>query len=144
MLDLIAVRMADDAQDARAGGLTVKIQDESYSINASEHCFVGIDYSATVYMSDGPSPDVASVWFERANLSWVVTALRDVINIYGLPDQRIQRGADSLRIDESGPEPAPFIGIYNKRPADVPHAGAQLVRLTKPLAERLLRELEQL
>jgi len=67
-----------------------------------------------------------------------------MINIYGLPDQRIQSGSDSLRIDETGPEPAPFIGLYNKRPADVPHAGAQLVRLTKPLAVRLLTELEQL
>jgi hypothetical protein len=122
----------------------VKIQDESYSINASEQSFVGIDYSATVYMSDGPNPDNASVWFERTNLPWVVRALRDIINVYGLPAQRIQSGGDSLRVNESGPEPAPFIGIYNKRPSDAPHGGAQLVQLTKPLAERLLAELEQL
>lgn len=122
----------------------MKIEDESYSIDTSDPSFLGIDYSATVFLPGGPHRNAASVWFERANLPWVVSALRDVINIYGLPDQRIQSGSDSLRIDETGPEPAPFIGLYNKRPADVPHAGAQLVRLTKPLAVRLLTELEQL
>lgn len=122
----------------------MKIENESYYIDTSEQPFVRIDYSATVFLPNGPRSRAVSVWFERANLGWIVRSLRELINVYGVPEQRIQSGSDSLRVDESGPEPAPIISIFNKRPADAPHAGAHLIQLTKPLAGRLLAELEQL
>lgn len=122
----------------------MKVENESYSVDTSEQAFVRIDYSATVFLPNGPRSRAVSVWFERANLPWVVSSLRDLINVYGLPEQRIQSGSDSLRVDESGPEPAPIISIYNKRPPDAPHAGAHLIQFTKPLAGRLLAELEKL
>jgi len=117
---------------------------ESYVIDVSEPQFVRIDRSATVSMAWGPSSDSYSVWFERASLAWVVAALRECIETYGAPSQRTTAGQDSLRIDETGPEPAPFINIFNRRPLGAPHEGAQLVSLSKPRAAQLLAELEQL
>jgi hypothetical protein len=122
----------------------MKVLSESVSVDVSEPGFVRIDRTAKVAMPWGESPDNSTVWIERTNLPWLVSALRDCVTIYGTPCQRTSAGQDSLRVDESGPEPAPFINIYNKRPAGVTHEGAQLVTLTKPAAVQLLSDLERL
>ena len=122
----------------------MKILDESYAIDNSNTGFIRIDRSASIVFPWGERSRSSSVWFERASLPWVTDALRACIGTYGTPCQRTTTGQDSLRIDESGPEPAPFINIYNERPAGAAHEGAQLVSLSKPLAGKLLAELEQL
>jgi hypothetical protein len=122
----------------------MKVLNESISVDVSEPGFVRIDRSARVAMPWGARPDDSTVWLERTNLPWLLTALRDCVTVYGSPCQRTTAGQDSLRVDESGPEPAPFINIYNKRPAGVAHGGAQLISLTKPAAIQLLSDLERL
>jgi hypothetical protein len=122
----------------------MKLLNETWSIDMSEPAFVRIDRTATVAMPWGTSPDHATVWIERQNLPWLVGALRDSIWVYGCPCQRTTAGQDSLRVDESGAEAAPFINIYNERPAGVTHEGAQLITLTKAAAIQLLSDLERL
>lgn len=117
---------------------------ETFEVDNCDSDFVRIHRSAVVEMPWGNSPEAASVWIERGNLEWVRAALRCCISNYGTPAQRTSAGLDSLRVDESGPEPAPFINIFNKRPPGVPHEGAQLVTLSKRVAARLLADLERL
>ena len=122
----------------------MKIVSETFSVDVSDPEFLRIDRSAVIEMPWGKSPEATSVWIERKNLEWVRAALRQCIRVYGTPAQRTTAGLDSLRVDESGPEPAPFINIFNKRPLGTRHEGAQLVTLSKPVAEKLLADLEHL
>lgn len=85
-----------------------------------------------------------SLWFERSHLTWLIDALESCLTIYAVGTLELTSGHDSLKVAETGPEPAPFINIYNKRLEGSPHAGRYWVSFTKPLAQRLLGELRQL
>jgi hypothetical protein len=122
----------------------MKLLNETCTVDTSEPAFVRIDRTANVAVPYGASPDHSTVWIERRNLPWLVAALRNSITVYGCPCQRTTAGHDSLRVDESGPEAAPLINIYNKRPTRVTHEGAQLITLTRPTAMQLLSDLERL
>jgi hypothetical protein len=119
----------------------MNILKESYSIDTSVPGFVHVQYTQLV---DNGVDMGGHMWFERANLPWVVDALKTCINVYATPRVALQAGQDSLSVSESGHEQQPFIGLRNRRPADAPHPGAFAVSLTKPLATQFVDELDKL
>jgi hypothetical protein len=119
----------------------MKILKESFFIDTSEPGFIHVEH---VQLS-GSGVDMGSpMWFECANLRWVIDTLRACATTYAFPETNHQSGQDSLSVDESGPEQAPFINLYNRRPNDAPHGGAFVLAMSKPVSERLIDELDAL
>ena len=122
----------------------MSIATDSYVLDLAQPDFVHIDYSGLRSTAAGPHEFKASLWFERRNLRWLVEALRACIATYGLPEAGQANGHDSLRVYESGPEPAPYINLENERSKGVEHGGFQWFAMSKRLAEKLSDELAQL
>lgn len=122
----------------------MSIISDSYVLDLAQHEFIHIDYSSLRSTAAGEHEFKASLWFERRNLRWLVEALRACIATYGLPEARAANGDDSLRVYESGPEPAPYVNLENERSKDAEHGGFQWFAMSKPLAKRLSDELAQL
>jgi hypothetical protein len=119
----------------------VNILKESYAIDTSESGFVHVTYTQLV---DNGVDMGGQMWFERANLRWVVDALKACVQTYGAAKTSTQAGQDSLSVAESGHEQQPFVNLRNRRPVDAPHPGAFTVALTKPLAAQFVAELDKL
>lgn len=122
----------------------MSIISDTYVMDASEEGFVRIDYSSQRATAAGPHEFKATLWFERANLGWLIEALEACVSVYGLAEQSTTSGRDTLRIYESGPEPAPYINLENERAEDAPHGGFQWFAMSKPLARKLIGELSEL
>lgn len=119
----------------------MNILKEAYSIDTSEPGFVHVTYTQLV---DNGVDMGGQMWFERANLPWVVDALKTCVQTYGAAKTSTQAGQDSLSVAESGHEQQPFVNLRNRRPADAAHPGAFTVALTKPLAVKFVDELAKL
>ena len=83
----------------------------------------------------------ASIWFERANLKWVVEALRRSLTTYGVGELARTSGNDAITVYESGSEWQEIFNIDNQRPTHVPHSGTYWIGMSRTLAEKLLSEL---
>jgi hypothetical protein len=116
----------------------VKVVNESYSIDPSQPGFIRVHH---VRILDSGVDMGGAMWFERANLSWVVDTLRACIDTYAFPEAAQQRGQDSFIVSESGPEQAPIISLRNRRPKDALYGGAFTLAMSKPVAEKLVAEL---
>lgn len=114
------------------------IKHESYSVDTSEPGFIHIHH---VQIEDTGIDMGSHIWFERSNLPWVVGSLRQCVTTYGYPGAELQSGQDHLRVFESGAEQEPFINLRNRRPQDAPHGGAYVLMISKPVTEKLIREL---
>lgn len=117
---------------------------DSYSITLDDPGLIRIEYRSRRDTAAGPLTRNTSIWFERTNLRWLVESLRQCITIYGQPELSTQQGNDHLKVFESGPEPAPYINVENKRPDGVEHPGFTWFAMSKPLAEELTFELDAL
>ena len=114
---------------------------ESYSIDTSEPGFIHVTFVKLVASGvDMGGP----MWFERANLPWVVDTLRACIATYAFPETSKTAGQDNLAVLESGHEQQPFVKLRNRRPADAPHPGAFTISMSKPLAPQFVDELARL
>lgn len=116
----------------------MKVVKESYSIDPSQPGFIHVHH---VQVLDSGVDMGGPMWFERANLRWVVDTLRACINTYAFPETAQKSGQDSFIVNESGPEQAPIINLRNRRPKDAPHGGAFTLAMSKPVAEKLVAEL---
>jgi hypothetical protein len=117
------------------------IKQESYSIDTSDPAFIHIHH---VQIEDTGVDMGGHMWFERANLPWVVGSLRACVSTYAYPGAETQSGQDHLKVFESGAEQAPIINLRNRRPKDAPHSGVYALMMSKPVAEKLTRELAAL
>jgi hypothetical protein len=84
------------------------------------------------------------LWFSRDNLPWLIEQLQAVLTTYGFEDVIEERGDDSFKVFESGPEQAPVINIQNRRPKGGDHGGMFALLMSKPIAQSLLDQLQQL
>jgi hypothetical protein len=117
------------------------IKQESYSVDTSDAGFVHIHH---VQIEDTGVDMGGHMWFERSNLRWVVDALQACLSTYGFPGVEAQSGQDQLKVFESGAEQAPIINLRNRRSKDAPHGGVYALMMSKPVAEKLTRELAAL
>jgi hypothetical protein len=106
-----------------------------------ESGFIHVEHTKLI---DGDVDMGGPMWFERANLRWVIDTLRACITTYAFPETALQAGQDSLSVLESGHEQQPFVKLRNRRPADAPHPGAFTLSLSKPLATQFVDELARL
>lgn len=117
------------------------IKQESYSIDTSENGFIHIHH---VQIEDTGVDMGGHMWLERGNLAWAVDSLQTCLSTYGFPGVETQSGQDHLKVFESGAEQAPIINLRNRRPKDAPHGGVYALMMSKPIAEKLTRELAAL
>lgn len=117
------------------------ITQESYSVDASDPDFVHVHH---VQIRDHNRDAGGHMWFERSNLRWVVDSLQACLSTYAFPGVETHSGQDHLNVFESGPEQAPIIKLHNRRPKDAPHGGVYALMMSKPVAEKLTRELAAL
>jgi hypothetical protein len=112
------------------------IVQESYTIETAEPGFIHVQSVRLIESSvaGGPIDMGGAMWFEHANLNWVIETLRACVTIYGFEKTSLQSGQDTLQVGESGPEQQPIVSLRNRRPADAAHAGAFTLALSKPLA----------
>ncbi|HTE55670.1 MAG TPA: hypothetical protein VK698_32670 [Kofleriaceae bacterium] len=116
----------------------MKNQIETYTIDTSEPGFIGI---RQVKVKEDGTDLSDHLWFERDSLSWVVDTLRAAISNYGFPRTETTIGKDSLRVFESGHEQAPYINLFNLRPADAPHGERFALAFSKQLVDKLVDQL---
>ena len=116
----------------------MNIQSETYSIDVSEPDFVHVHQ---VRVKDNGKDIGGHIWFERANLEWVVRTLRASVSTYAFPETTTRAGNDSLKVFESGHEQAPVINLFNVRPDGVPHGGVFARTFGKPVAAKLAEDL---
>lgn len=116
----------------------MNIQSETYSIDVFEPGFVHVHQ---VRVKDNGKDIGGHIWFERANLGWVVDTLRACVGTYAFPETATRAGDDSLKVFESGHEQAPVINLFNVRPDGAPHGGVFARTFGKPVAERLVEDL---
>lgn len=114
---------------------------ESYKVDLADPVFVHVECSAVMDTAVGLRTQNASIWFERANLPWVVEALRRSLTTYGLGELARASGNDAITVYESGSERQATFNIDNQRPSDVPHSGTYWIGMSRTLAEKLLSEL---
>jgi len=117
----------------------MKIVKESVTVDAAEPGFVHVIQQR---VKDTGKDIGGQIWFERANLRWVIDALRACLTTYALPEAVLQRGQDSLKVFESGPEQEPVINLFNTRPEGAPHGGVYARSMSRPVAEQLARQLD--
>ena len=111
---------------------------ESYFIDTSEPDFVHIDH---VEIGRRGVEMSCKVWFETANLPWVVDAIRARLTNRALPETGIDSGNDSLRVFETSFDDLSSIAIVNDRTDDAPYGGPHTQILSKSLAEELVDDL---
>jgi hypothetical protein len=116
----------------------VKIVKESITVDAAEPGFVHVVQER---VKDTGQDIGGQIWFERANLRWVVDALRACLATYGYPETALQSGQDSLKVFESGPEQAPVINLFNVRPKDAAHGGVYARSMSRQVAAQLADQL---
>jgi hypothetical protein len=114
---------------------------ELYTIDTSEPGFIHIHH---VDREESGLDMGGHIWFERGSLPWVVDTLRACTTTYGFPESVTRIGQDSLKVFESGAEQAPYINLFNVRPADARHGGIFARSFSKPLAKKLVLELAAL
>jgi hypothetical protein len=117
------------------------IKQESYSVDTSDSGVVHIHH---VQLEDTGVDMGGHMWLERSNLRWVVDSLQACLGTYAFPGVETQSGQDHLKVFESGAEQAPIINLRNRRPKDAPHGGVYALMMSKPVAEKLTRELATL
>jgi hypothetical protein len=116
----------------------VKIVKETVAVETAEPGFVHV----TQHRVKDTGQDIGGqLWFERENLRWVIDTLRACLSTYGFPETVLQRGQDSLKVFESGPEQAPLVNLFNVRPRDVEHGGVFARSLSRIVAEELADQL---
>jgi hypothetical protein len=111
---------------------------ESYTLDTSDPNIIHIHHVQVEHNGvnmGGP------MWFERKNLPWVVQNLQACLTTYAFPEASLQSGPDDLKVLESGPEQAPIINLLNRRDKDAAHGGVYALLLSKPIAEKLVKEL---
>src|SRR5581483_7121016 len=113
----------------------MNIVKESYSIDASDPGFIHVKL---IKIIDSGVDMGGPMWFERANLRWVIDTMRACITTYAFPETSTQAGQDSLSVLESGHEQQPFVKLRNRRPADASHPGAFTLSISKPLAPQFV------
>lgn len=117
------------------------ITSESISVSGSEPGFVHVQHRQ---LRDSGVDMGGPLWFGKDNLPWVIETLRECLGTYGFPGAEAQRGGDSFKIFESGPEQAPIVNIQNRRAKDGTHGGMFALLMSRPIAEELLHELQRL
>jgi hypothetical protein len=117
------------------------IEQESYSVDTSERGLIHIRH---VQIRETGVDLGGPMWFERANLRWVVDSLRACMTTYAFPGVEMQNNHDQLHVFESGPEQAPIINLQNRRAKDAPHGGVYALMISKSVAEKLVAELAAL
>jgi hypothetical protein len=83
---------------------------------------------------------VETLWFERANVPWLVDSLRACLSASVFEDARLERGQDRLEVYRTDVEPI-FVNIFNDRPVRAPHGHMYFLSMTMPTAKKLLRHL---
>jgi hypothetical protein len=116
----------------------VKIVKESVAIDAAEPGFIHVTQQR---VKDTGQDIGGQIWFERANLRWVVDTLRACLATYGFPETVLQSGQDSLKVFESGPEQAPVVNLFNVRPKDAAHGGVYARSMSRRVAEQFADQL---
>lgn len=116
----------------------MKIVKESVAVDTSEPGFVHVTQQR---VKDTGQDIGGQLWFERENLRWVIDTLRACLATYGFPETVLERGGDSLKVFESGPEQAPVVNLFNVRPKDAPHGGVYARSLSRQVAEELADQL---
>lgn len=114
------------------------IAKESYTLDTSDPNVIHIHHVQVEHNGvnmGGP------MWFERSNLPWVVQNLQACLTTYAFPEASLQGGPDNLKVLESGPEQAPIINLLNRRDKAAPHGGVYALLMSKPIAEKLVKEL---
>lgn len=119
----------------------MKIVRESVAVDAAEPGFIHVTQQR---VKDTGQDIGGQIWFERANLRWVIDTLRACLATHGFPEAVLQGGQDSLKVFESGPEQDPVINLFNVRPADAPHGGVYARSMSRPVAEQLATQLAAL
>lgn len=119
----------------------MNIVKESVAVDAAEPDFIHVVQQR---IKDTGKDIGGQIWFERANLRWVVDTLRACLTTYGFPETVLQSGQDSLKVFESGPEQQPVVNLFNVRPKDAPHGGVYARSMSRPVAEQLATQLAAL
>jgi hypothetical protein len=117
----------------------VKIRKETVAVDAAEPGFVHVIHQQ-IY-EDLDENMGGDIWFERANLRWVIDTLGACLTTYAFPETELHHGQDNLKVFESGPEQQPFVNLFNTRPKDAPHGGVTANNFSKPIARQLLDQL---
>jgi len=119
----------------------VKIVKETVAIDTSDPGFLHV----TQHRVKDTGQDIGGqLWFERDNLRWVIDTLRACLATYGFPETTLQRGQDSLKVFESGPEQQPVVNLFNVRPKDAAHGGVYARSMSRQVAEQLADQLAKL
>ncbi len=116
----------------------MKIVNESVTVDTSEPGFIHVTQQR---VKDTGQDIGGQLWFEREHLRWVIDTLRACLATYGFPETVLQRGQDSLKVFESGPEQAPVVNLFNVRPKDAPHGGVYARSMSRQVAEELADQL---
>lgn len=119
----------------------MKIVRESIAVDAAEPGFIHVVQQR---VKDTGQDIGGQIWFERANLRWVVDTLRACLATYGFPETVQQSGQDSLKVFESGPEQQPVVNLFNVRPAEAPHGGVYARSMSRQVAEQLAEQLAKI
>lgn len=119
----------------------MKIVKETVTVDTSDPAFVHVVQQR---VKDTGQDIGGQLWFERANLRWVVDTLRACLATYGFPETVHQGGQDSLKVFESGPEQEPVVNLFNVRPKDAPHGGVYARSMSRAAAEQLANQLASL
>ena len=119
----------------------MSIVKESYSIDASDPGFIHVQFTKII---DSGVDMGGPMWFERANLRWVIDTLRVCTTTYAFPETSMQAGQDSLSVLESGHEQQPFVKRRNRRPTDASHPGIFTLSMSKRLVVQFIDELDSL
>lgn len=119
----------------------MKIVKETVTVSTPEPGFVHVVQSR---VKDSGQDIGGQLWFERENLPWVIATLRACLATYGFPETAVQRGGDSLKVFESGPEQEPVVNLFNVRPKDAPHGGVYARTMSRSVAEQLVEQLAAL
>lgn len=116
----------------------MKVIKESVAIDTAEPGFIHVIHQR---IKDTGKDISGQIWFERANVRWVIDTLRSCLATYAFPEAAVQLGQDSLKVFESGPEQAPVINLFNVRPKDARHGGAYARSMSRQVAEQLAEQL---
>jgi hypothetical protein len=111
---------------------------EACAIKASQPDFIRIRLKLVA--GDSGLDLVQNLWFERANLPWLVDALRACLSRSDFEDARLEKGDDRLEVYRTDGEPV-FINLFNDRPVRAPHGHMYFLSMTRPTARKLLRRL---
>ncbi len=87
---------------------------------------------------------VMSVWFDAANVSWLVAQLQDCIGPALVEDRRASLGNDHLCVLVRGNDHAPTVYVQNRRNESAPHGGIHSIGFAYADLTGLLEQLAPL